>query len=921
MQERTTDALEMLLPDAAPAFWQRAQRVTTFLRLLSDDARGHGGQSVAVSLPRARSEFDRSAQARRIKIHEELLRHHLYALVGADSFAHFGECDGPLQQAWSDLEEERSDSVATADVPVPGERPESVAERLLVGLEQAGAGTAHVALWRARLQRAAEGPQSGAAAFERFLAPSIGARAGRAESNLRSAALAGLVECLLDRAAVRAARARLEADGARVLAEPRLRCLLSWTRVLCGDERGARSLQTPQLGARGRLPRPLAELRARVPAMGPWFLGQACTQVALASARDLEPSAEPGAAANAARAHFGAALFAAFALESPGRAKLVAHSLAAALRGRWNGWLESRAGACADANEGEAQLLADARPRFAHFCTLGNLDQARHAIDPESIQARALVPVCDLRGDVCGWIDLQFEHHLVASEARLERLADAWSKCLAPRAAANIAAIPTQIGDEASFQATVLRGFVDVLALKTTQRRWSAFDVQGSTVKLVAAGGGALDDGAETDVIPHTSCAAPAMEARRSEGRAVARAISTGRSVLFGEAERQLALHPEAMSGVAVPLRLRGRVAGVWLVESTRRRDFQAADVLRFEARAAALAPELAAAQFRSWHGARFGHDVYVSASSTLAGLAADQLVALAGSRSPVALSGPCGSGRRMLARRLHFEGPNRAQALRRISADLREIERALAPGADPAGWIVEGLLEQPHALQVQIAQLVGERSGEQALERRASGARIFFLLDRSIAAATEQGQLAPELAWSLSRVELKLAALAGRRHEIAPLAQLFARHFAAEEGVRTLELDDTALGFLWRQNWSGNVRELAQWMYRLVLCHCDEVVDARVLEGLAQRFGQDTLQRIPSRHPERELLQSALDSTATARGGWNKTRAAIFLGWDTDTLQSRIVEAGLLATSAVSKPAVPCARTADEDTPAAGTS
>ncbi len=921
MQERTTDALEMLLPDAAPAFWQRAQRVTTFLRLLSDDARGHGGQSVAVSLPRARSEFDRSAQARRIRIHEELLRHHLYALVGADSFAHCGECDGTLQQAWSELEEERGDSLPIAHVSVPGESAESVAERLLVGLEQSGAGTAHVALWRARLLRAAQGPESGAAAFERFLAQSTNARAGRAEHNLRGAGLAGLVECLLDRAAVRAARARLEADGSRALADPRLRRLLSWTRVLCGDERGARSLQSPELATRARLPRPLAELRARVPATGPWLYGQVCTQEALLPARDLQPSTEPVAAANAARAQIGAALFAAFVLESPGRARLVAHSLAPALRGRWNAWLESREGACADASEGESQLLADARTRFAHFGAMGNSDQARHSIDPESIQARALVPVCNSRGDVCGWLDLQFEHQLVASQARLERLAHAWSQRLAPRAASDIATIPTQIGDENSFQATVLRGFVDALALKTTLRRWSAFDVQGNAVILVAAGGGALEGGEETEEIPQPASAAPVSESRRSEGRAVARAISTGRSVVFGEAERQLALHPEAMSGVAVPLRLRGRVAGVWLVESTRRRDFSAADVQRFEARAAALAPELAAAQFRSWHGARFGHDVYVSASNTLAGLSADQLVALAGSRSPVALSGPRGSGRRMLARRLHFEGPNRAEPLRRISADLREIERALALNAEPAGWIVEGLLEQPHALQVQIAQLVAERSSEQALDRRASAARIFFLLDPSIAGATEQGQLAPELAWSLSRVELKLAPLAGRRHEIAPLAQLFARHFAAEEGVRSLQLDDTALGFLWRQNWNGNVRELAQWMYRLVLCHADGVIDAGVLEGLAQRFGQDTLQRIPSRHPDRELLQSALDSTATPRGGWNKTRAAIFLGWDTDTLQSRIVEAGLLAGSAGSKFSVPIAKTADEDTPAAGTS
>src|SRR6185436_16879765 len=114
----------------------------------------------------------------------------------------------------------------------------------------------------------------------------------------------------------------------------------------------------------------------------------------------------------------------------------------------------------------------------------------------------------------------------------------------------------------------------------------------------------------------------------------------------------------------AVPLKLRGRVAGVWLVESTRRRDFSPADVRRFEARAAALAAELAAAQFRAWHCARFGHDALVSAPTSCAGLSPEHLVALDLSRTPVAMSGPIGSGRRMLARRLHFESALRAAPL-----------------------------------------------------------------------------------------------------------------------------------------------------------------------------------------------------------------------------------------------------------------
>jgi DNA-binding NtrC family response regulator len=270
-------------------------------------------------------------------------------------------------------------------------------------------------------------------------------------------------------------------------------------------------------------------------------------------------------------------------------------------------------------------------------------------------------------------------------------------------------------------------------------------------------------------------------------------------------------------------------------------------------------------------------------------------------SPTPIALSGPLGCGRRMLARRLHFESALQAAPLKRVQATLADLDRALAPGAPACGLIVERALEIDLAQQARIAQLIEERAE--------CAARLFLLLDRPLSVAAEQGALAPELAWHFSRVELKLAPLCQRRLEIAPLAQLFAAHFAAQENVRTPELDDGAQGFLWRQPWNGNVRELAQWMYRLVLCSPGALIDASVLDNLGMRFGQTTLQRIPSRHPDRELLCAALQSTANRKGTWNKTRAALYLGWDTDTLQSRINEAGLGHATASSPAADPAAR------------
>ncbi|HTF91149.1 MAG TPA: GAF domain-containing protein [Planctomycetota bacterium] len=886
MTERSTDALEMLLPEAAPLFWQRAQKVTTFLRLLSDDARGHAGQSVGVSLARARGVFERSSLERCVRVHEELLRHQLYALVGCDSFAHFGECEGELQSAWSELEELRGESPWVAHVPAPGESAASVAARLLAGLERSGASAARVELWNARRERAASGIAAGENAFAQCLRSPASTAAQRSEPQLELAGAAGLVECLLDRAAVRQARARLEALGSRALGDTRLRRLCIWTRALLGDDEGARVVLGNLSFARSRLPRPLAELRARAPSKAAWFAGQPGTSESLLSC-ELEASEDIAQDAAGLRSRLGAALFSAWRLEAPGHARLVAHALAPAHRGRLADWIASREGACADPRECESQLLSDARLRVVHFGADSGSETSRASIDPASIQAMALVPVLDMRGDLCGWLNLEFEHHLVASAAQLAQAARAWVPHLAPMSQVRLETVPSRLEDESSSAASVLRSFVDGLALKTTQRRWSAFDVRDSGLVLVAQGGGALESAEENSDAQENPLRASSESVRhRGQGRAVARAAATGRPVLFSEADSNLGLHPDAASGVAVPLQLRGRVAGVWLVESTRRRDFSAADLRRFETRASALAAELAAAQFRSWHRARFGHDVCVQAAASSAGLSPEQLVALATSRAPVALSGPIGSGRRMLARRLHFESSLRGAALVRVQADVAALERELAASDEPRGLIVERALELAQGDQSRLAQLIEERAD--------SRSRVCLLLDRSLDEAREQGAIAPELAWFFSRVELKLAPLAQRRTEIVPLALLFAAHFATEEGVRTPELDDEALALLWRQAWSGNVRELAQWMYRLVLCHPAGLIDAAALERLAARFGQTLVARMPSRHPDRELLCAALETTANRKGTWNKTRAALYLGWDTDTLQSRLVEAGL---------------------------
>jgi hypothetical protein len=83
-----------------------------------------------------------------------------------------------------------------------------------------------------------------------------------------------------------------------------------------------------------------------------------------------------------------------------------------------------------------------------------------------------------------------------------------------------------------------------------------------------------------------------------------------------------------------------------------------------------------------------------------------------------------------------------------------------------------------------------------------------------------------------------------------------------------------------------------------VVLLHPVARCTSAISKDVARRFQFELLRRVSSRHPEPELLRAALATTANLRGSINKTRAAMYLGWDPDTLVTRMTELGLLERS-----------------------
>jgi DNA-binding NtrC family response regulator len=153
---------------------------------------------------------------------------------------------------------------------------------------------------------------------------------------------------------------------------------------------------------------------------------------------------------------------------------------------------------------------------------------------------------------------------------------------------------------------------------------------------------------------------------------------------------------------------------------------------------------------------------------------------------------------------------------------------------------------------------------------------------------------LRPDLLAALDCWHYVLDPLAHRRSEIPALSQFFVERAAREEGLPVPCLADDARALLWRQSWPGNLRELEQLANRVVLLNARRQLTAEDLAEVITRSGKEVVPRLPSRHPLRPDLEAALQSTQTSGGRTNKKRAALYLGWDPDTLVLRLREAGL---------------------------
>ncbi|URM29765.1 sigma-54 dependent transcriptional regulator [Pseudomonas frederiksbergensis] len=297
------------------------------------------------------------------------------------------------------------------------------------------------------------------------------------------------------------------------------------------------------------------------------------------------------------------------------------------------------------------------------------------------------------------------------------------------------------------------------------------------------------------------------------------------------------------------------------------------------------------------------------------------QIDKLARSQAPVYISGESGSGKELVARLIHDQGPRATRPFvpvncGAIPSELMESEffghrkgsfsgaiedkPGLFQAAQGGTLFLDEVADLPLAMQVKLLRAIQEKAV------RSIGGQQETVVDVRILCATHKDldtevaaeRFRQDLYYRLNVIELRVPPLRERRDDIELLANNMLKRLATGTGQPAAKLHPQALDALKSYRFPGNVRELENMLERAhTLCENKQIEasDLRLVEGNCNSDSDvpdltqiDNLEAYLE-NVERKLILQALEETR-----WNRTAAAQRLNLSFRSMRYRLKKLGL---------------------------
>ena len=316
-----------------------------------------------------------------------------------------------------------------------------------------------------------------------------------------------------------------------------------------------------------------------------------------------------------------------------------------------------------------------------------------------------------------------------------------------------------------------------------------------------------------------------------------------------------------------------------------------------------------------------------------------DVVARAAGSQSTVMIYGESGTGKELIARALHMNSPRASKPFIAVNcgaiphelleSELFGYEKGSFTGAvntrigrmelaNQGTIFFDEIGDMPTSLQVKLLRVLAEREIDRIGSTKPTpiDIRVITATHRNLEESIKEGSFREDLFYRLNIIPINLPPLRERKTDIPLLADHFLKQFNRTAIPKTIS--DEAMQFLVNYSWPGNIRELANFIERMVVLSIGSTITPRDLpekvlgdtpkekwqpleedevgnpaQILQQSLRQSFHVGIPEEginlkktveEFEKELLLEALEKT-----GWVKNKAANLLGLNRTTLVEKL--------------------------------
>ncbi|MGE5049318.1 MAG: sigma-54-dependent transcriptional regulator [Deltaproteobacteria bacterium] len=337
---------------------------------------------------------------------------------------------------------------------------------------------------------------------------------------------------------------------------------------------------------------------------------------------------------------------------------------------------------------------------------------------------------------------------------------------------------------------------------------------------------------------------------------------------------------------------------------------------LAVESAAQAFARDAGLGGFRGPAGERLEAQEILGESPVMAELRELVAKVAASEATTVLVEGESGTGKELVARALHFRSERAEFPLVEVNCsqfqealldnelfghekgaftDAREVKKGLVEQCDRGTLFLDEVAEMPLGTQAMLLRFLESRQFKRVggMETLTVDLRIVTATNKRLEEEVQRERFREDLYYRLKVVSIHMPPLRDRGDDVVLLARHFLREFSRKFKKSFHDVSPEAIELLRRYAWPGNVRQLRNFVERVVLLEKGTVLGAEHLpREIVEAAGEADSRAVRSSLSLAEIEERHIKQVMKLTEG-NKSRAARILEISRPTLLEKLKRMG----------------------------